>query len=96
VVARARQAADELVLVGPRLAAAAAGLKAAGAQLFPSSAEAGAAQAAGRLLQPRPGDLILIKGSEGMRMERVTEQLVAPEVDRARELPRQDVAWKQI
>jgi hypothetical protein len=29
-------------------------------------------------------------------MERVTEHLVAPEVDRAQELPRQDVAWKQI
>ena len=64
--------------------------------LYTTSQAAGAAQAAGQLLHPQPGDLILIKGSEGMRMERVTEHLVAPEVDRLRELPRQDVAWKQI
>jgi UDP-N-acetylmuramoyl-tripeptide--D-alanyl-D-alanine ligase len=99
VTARALQVADGVVLVGPRLAAAAAQLAPSGARplaAYANSNEAGAAQAAGQLLHPRPGDLILIKGSEGLRMERVTEQLIAPEVDRARELPRQDVAWKQI
>jgi len=98
VVARALAAADGVVLVGPRLAAAAAELGLAGRALaqFASSNEAGQAQAAGALLAPRPGDLILIKGSEGMRMERVTEHLTAPEVDNAKELPRQNVAWKQI
>jgi UDP-N-acetylmuramoyl-tripeptide--D-alanyl-D-alanine ligase len=108
VVARALQVAGQLagqmagqmaggvVLVGPRLAAAAAELGAQPQAAFANSKEAGAAQAAGQLLQPQPGDLILIKGSEGMRMERLTEQLIAPEVDRERELPRQDVSWKQI
>ena len=97
VVARALVAADSVVLVGPRLAAAAAELG-AGPRVttFANSREAGAAQAAGQLLHPQPGDLILLKGSEGMRMERITEQLIAPEVDREHELPRQDVAWKQI
>ena len=99
VAARALQVADGAVLVGPRLASAAAELAPAGAKplaTFATAHAAGAAQAAGQLLHPQPGDLILIKGSEGLRMERVTEQLIAPEVDRARELPRQDVAWKQI
>jgi UDP-N-acetylmuramoyl-tripeptide--D-alanyl-D-alanine ligase len=99
VVARALQVADGVVLVGPRLAAAAAELAHTAAKplaAYPNSKQAGAAQAAGQLLQPGAGDLILVKGSEGMRMERVTEHLLAPEVDRARELPRQDVAWKQI
>jgi len=97
VVARALAAADQVVLVGPRLAAAADELG-AGPRVtrFANSKEAGAAQAAGDLLHPQPGDLILLKGSEGMRLERITEHLVAPDVDRARELPRQDVAWKQI
>jgi UDP-N-acetylmuramoyl-tripeptide--D-alanyl-D-alanine ligase len=99
VVARALQVADGVVLVGPRLAAAAAEpAHTAGRPLavFANSKEAGAAQATGQVLHPQAGDLILIKGSEGMRMERVTEHLLAPEVDRAQELPRQDVAWKQI
>jgi UDP-N-acetylmuramoyl-tripeptide--D-alanyl-D-alanine ligase len=97
VLARALSAADVVVLVGLRLAAAATELG-AGSRVtaFANSKEAGAAQAAGRLLHPQPGDLILLKASEGMRLERLTEHLVAPEVDRARELPRQDVAWKQI
>jgi hypothetical protein len=29
-------------------------------------------------------------------MERLTEHLLAPGVDRARELPRQDVGWREI
>jgi UDP-N-acetylmuramoyl-tripeptide--D-alanyl-D-alanine ligase len=98
VVARALEIAEAVVLVGPRLRAAAdaLGLTDKALACFANSKEAGQAQAAGEVLAPRAGDLILIKGSEGMRMERVTEHLVAPEVDKAKELPRQDVAWKQI
>ncbi len=97
VVARALAVASRLVLLGPRLATAADALGAGPrVTLFANSKEAGAAQAAGELLHPQPGDLILLKGSEGMRLERITEHLIAPDVDRAHELPRQDVAWKQI
>ena len=97
VVTGALAVAERVVLVGPRLAAAAAELGAGPrVTLFPSSKAAADAQAAGALLHPQPGDLILLKGSEGMRMERLTEHLIAPDVDREHELPRQDVAWKQI
>jgi UDP-N-acetylmuramoyl-tripeptide--D-alanyl-D-alanine ligase len=51
---------------------------------------------AGKMLQSllRPGDLILIKGSQGMRMERIVEEImVHPE--RAKELlVRQEAYWK--
>jgi len=42
-----------------------------------------------------PGDLILIKGSQGMRMEKIVEALMS-EPERAPELLcRQDEAWKE-
>jgi UDP-N-acetylmuramoyl-tripeptide--D-alanyl-D-alanine ligase len=52
---------------------------------------------AGRELQNmiKTGDIILVKGSQGVRAERVVEEVMA-EPERAAELlVRQDVAWKQ-
>jgi alanine racemase len=40
--------------------------------------------------------IVLIKGSEEMRMERVTERLLAQPEDAAQSLDRQTLAWKQI
>ncbi len=44
----------------------------------------------------RPGQLILIKGSEATRMERVTELLMAEPWAASEQLVRQSPAWKQI
>lgn len=42
----------------------------------------------------RPGDLILIKGSQGLRMEKLSEVLLDESVDPAQVLPRQSSAWR--
>lgn len=41
----------------------------------------------------RPGDIILIKGSQAMRMERIVEEIMARPDKKAELLPRQDPVW---
>ena len=87
--------ADILVTVGERSkvaqdAAIAAGMKESDVLGFATSIEA--AHALAELV--REGDVVLVKGSQGMRMERISEALIADKSD-ARFLVRQDKEWKR-
>ncbi len=61
-----------------------------------SSSELAEALRAGHVYTPQPGDAILVKGSQGMRMERISEALLHPDLDPEHVLPRQSESWKQI
>lgn len=86
---------DMLITVGSRStavreAALAAGLDANMVRGFSSSIEAAHALQN----EAREGDVILVKGSQGMRMERIAEALLAQSSD-AQFLVRQDTEWKR-
>ncbi len=71
-----RRGWDVLVAVGPLAAGIAAGAAEAGmgsASILTFTDAPSAAEAVPRLV--RPGDLVLVKGSRGMRMERIVERL---------------------
>lgn len=93
--ALAADCADLLITVGVRSRRLAAGALAAGLS-EKHILQYDDREAAGRELQTliRPGDLILIKGSQSMRMERLVEEIMlrpeaAPEL-----LVRQSLAWQ--
>jgi len=86
---------DMIVTVGPRSkdaleSAREHGLTHEAALGFETSVEAGHALAG----IVKEGDVILIKGSQSMRMERIVEALLADPMD-ARLLVRQDTEWKR-
>ncbi|MEM8601744.1 MAG: UDP-N-acetylmuramoyl-tripeptide--D-alanyl-D-alanine ligase [Bacteroidota bacterium] len=90
--------AEHVHTVGPRMAEAAAGLsehQRAAVTTHETSAAIAEAVNAGTLLIAE-GDAALVKGSQGMRMERVSEALLHPDLDAADHLPRQSTSWKQI
>ncbi len=89
-----RENADTLFVVGPRAKAIALGAKDAGINPenifeFLSSREAG------EKLKDfiEAGDFILIKGSQGMRMERAVEQILLDKEKKSELLVRQDPEW---
>jgi len=80
---RAARTVDRLIAVGPRSeeiahAASAAGLSPATIQRFSSPEDA--IEAIAREIQP--GDVVLIKGSHGVRLDRIVEALRSPDADR--------------
>jgi len=87
--------ADVLVTVGSRAqalreSAIASGMDESKTWGFETSIEAGHAL----LEEVAEGDVVLIKGSQGVRMERITEVLLQDPVD-VRHLVRQDKEWKK-
>ncbi|MBI2409758.1 hypothetical protein HYV30_01810 [Candidatus Kaiserbacteria bacterium] len=90
VGALADESADIIVAVGIRARAFAAAAQRAQALVFENSRAAAAELP--NLVQP--GDVILIKGSQSIRTERVVEALLADPAD-AKHLVRQDKEWKR-
>lgn len=86
----ARKSADHVYAVGVRSRAYAGAHTDPKVTLFSTSVEA----AATLPHDIKPGDVILVKGSQSIRMERVVEALLANKADVA-ELVRQEPAWKR-
>ena len=82
---RMQQAVDELP---PELARYVRG--------FPSSEVVASKLAHGRIYRPKRGDVILVKGSQGARMERISRVLLAEHVSAESVLARQTEAWLSI
>lgn len=92
---RAAKTADIFITVGPRATFAAEGAIASGmnkSSIFNFSTSREAANFLKPLIQE--GDLILIKGSQAMRMERVVEEIMAEPARASEFLCRQDEYWK--
>ncbi len=63
---------------------------------FSSSNELASELIHGRIYLPERGDVILVKGSQGARMERISRALLSEDISAESVLPRQNEAWLSI
>ena len=99
IIQKALECADQVVVVGSINSAARSSLLAGlrdRVQAFADSEELARMLTDGQIYEPRQGDIILVKGSQGSRMERVSRALLAPDINPASVLPRQSQAWLAI
>jgi len=92
----AKDNCDVLIVVGPRAqaiksGAIEAGMKENNISEFLNSLEAG--EFVSTFLQK--GDLVLVKGSQGVRMERIVEKILLDQENKSKLLVRQDSEWLQ-
>ncbi len=96
VLTEALARADRVVAVGPIMRQAVLRLPdTSRVAAYPTSQAVADDLASGRL-GVQAGEAALVKGSQGTRMERVSQALLSPEVDPADVLPRQTSQWKAI
>jgi UDP-N-acetylmuramoyl-tripeptide--D-alanyl-D-alanine ligase len=94
VLARVLDIAEQVVLVGPRFARAARHFTPQQVATFTDSLTALEALKSGAFYVPAAGDVVLIKGSAGIRMERLVAHLLNPELDPRAVLIRQEAGWQ--
>jgi len=99
VLRRAVHVADRIIVCGSRMENAALTLRSelnASIVCFPESMELAKEISQGKVYSPELRDVILVKGSQGARMERVSRALLSEELSPESVLPRQTEAWLSI
>ena len=99
VIQQALAHADQVIVVGSIGQKATDGLPHSdgqSVQVFEDSTQVAQLLDAGKVYTPRPGDLILVKGSQGSRMERISRALLDKTIDPTTVLPRHTPAWLAI
>ena len=99
IIHSAARVADRLVLVGRLMAEAHASLPPAvrrDIRVFETALEVVAGLGRADITRPGPDDVVLIKGSQGTRMEHISRALLHESVVPATVLCRQSKSWRQI